>query len=222
MLSMLIVVYAAQEAFPENRAALFSEFVETLLTRENLLGQRDQLLSGLQRLAWAMQQQTQASDRTVQTTLPRQQALEHVDEQTLLQGARANLLDAGDDVRFSHQLLQEYFTALMMREKLENEQLDAHSLWPAGQFWKPSGWEEAAILLAGLYATDCSAVLRWLLPVHPELLARCIRQVGAPYDDSILEELQQHWQGAWLDSKQWPQPEARASLARAFGELGSG
>lgn len=220
LLSMLIVVYAAQESLPENRAALFSEFVETLLTRENLLEQRDRLLAGMQRLAWAMQQQTNNSDRTVQTTLPRKKALEHVDEQTLLQAARANLLDAGDDVRFSHQLLQEYFTALMMREKLEKDQLDAHSLWPVGQFWKPSGWEEATVLLTGLYATNCSAVLRWLLPAHPELLARCIRQAGVPYDDSILEELRQRWQGAWLDSKQWPQPNARASLARAFGTLG--
>ena len=220
MLSMLMVVYAAQEAFPENRAALFSEFVETLLTRENILEQRDSLLLGLMRLAWAMQQQTNNSDRTVQTTLPRQQALLYVDGQILLQSARANLLDAGDDVRFSHQLLQEYFTALMMREKLEKVQLDAHSCWPVGQFWEPSGWEEATVLLAGLTAPDCSAVLRWLLPVHPELLARCIREGGVPYDDSVLEELQRYWQGAWLDSKQWPQPEARASLARAFGVLG--
>jgi predicted NACHT family NTPase len=188
MLSMLIVVYAAQEALPENRATLFSEFVETLLTRENLLEQRESLLSGLKNLAWSMQQQTNDSDRAVQTTLARQHALEQVNEQTLLQAARANLLDAGDDVRFSHQLLQEYFTALMMKEKLEKIQLDARSLWPAGQFWKPSGWEEATILLAGLYATDCSAVLRWLLPVHPELLARCIRQAGVPYDGSVLEE----------------------------------
>ena len=145
------------------------------------------------------------------------QALSYVDEQTLLQARRANLLDAGDDVRFSHQLLQEYFTALMMKEMLENHQLAAHSIWPARQFWKPSGWEEATVLLTGLYPIDCSAVLRWLLPVYPELLARCIRQAGVPYDDSVLEELRQHWQSAWLDSQQWPQPEARGSLARAAG-----
>ena len=102
-----------------------------------------------------MQKQRDNQDSSVQTTLPRSQALKYVDEQLLLQAARANLLDAGNDVRFSHQLLQEYFTALMMREKLEKNELDANSLWPADQFWKPSGWEEATVLLAGLYESDC-------------------------------------------------------------------
>ncbi|ASF47991.1 NACHT domain-containing protein [Methylovulum psychrotolerans] len=135
MLSMLIVVYSGQEALPENRSALFADFVDILLTREQLADQRTRLLSGLKGLAWAMQQQNPAADWAVQTTLPRSLALTHVDGQTLTQAARANLLDTGDDIRFSHQLLQEYFTALTMADKLANQQLPIHSLWPAGQFW---------------------------------------------------------------------------------------
>jgi len=134
-------------------------------------------------------------------------------------GVRTNLLDAGDDVRFSHQLLQEYFAALMMQEKLDNQQLPVHDLWLDDKFWQPSGWEEATVLLAGLYAPDCSKVLRWLLPVHPELLVRCIKEADVPYDRSVLEELQQRWRDAWLDLQQCPQPEARGSIARAFGAL---
>jgi len=125
----------------------------------------------------------------------------------------------GDDVRFSHQLLQEYFTALMMQEKLDNKQLQVQDLWRDAKFWQPSGWEEAIVLLAGLYASDCSKVLRGLLPVNPELLVRCIKEADAPYDRSVLEDLQQHWRDAWMDLRQWPQPEARASIARAFGAL---
>lgn len=168
MLCMLIVVYDPQSQFQTNRAALFTQFVETLLEREQLSEQRDSLCSSLKILAWAMQQQSADANRNVQTTIPRIQALQQVDEQTLVQGTRANLLDAGDDVRFSHQLLQEYFTARMMQDKLDQEQLPVHDLWPADTFWRPSGWEEATILLTGLYAPDCTAVLRWLLPAHPE------------------------------------------------------
>ena len=219
MLCMLILVYDSQSQFQTNRAALFTLFVETLLKRERLSEQRDSLFSGLKILAWAMQQQSADANRNVQTTIPRIQALEKIDEQTLVQGAQANLLDAGNDVRFSHQLLQEYFTALMMQEKLDNGQLPARDLWPADTFWQPSGWEEATVLLAGLNASDCSKVLRWLMPVHPELLVRCIKEVDIPYDSSALEELQQRWRDAWLDLQQWPQPEARASIARAFGVL---
>lgn len=220
MLSMLVVVYAEHGTLPKNRTALLSWFVDDLLDRENLVEQQGALVSGLQALAWAMQQQQGDIERSVQTTLPRLQALRYMDEPALTQAARANLLDAGDDVRFSHQLLQEYFTALMMREKIANTELDAHSLWPVEKFWKPSGWEEAAVLLAGLYEADCSPVLRWLLPVNPELMVRCIRQSAVPYDDkAIVEELKRYWQQSWLDIKRYPEPEARASIARAFGAL---
>lgn len=220
MLSMLAVVYATHEELPENRAGLFRAFVSILLEREHLLEQKNQLLTGLQGLAWAMQEQQNEQDDKVQTTLSRTDALKHVNEDVLSGAARANLLDAGDDVRFSHQLLQEYFAALIMKQKLEAGKLDASRLWPAKQIWKPSGWEEAAILLAGLYEPDCTPVLRWLLPVHPEMLARCIQHSGVSYQDAIVAEMRQNWQETWLDCDKWPEPAARASIARAFGILG--
>jgi formylglycine-generating enzyme required for sulfatase activity len=220
MLSMLIVVYISCEELPKNRAALFALFVDRLLAREDLSARQAELQAGLKRLAWAMQQLAASSERTVQTTLARQQALAYADEPLLQQAARANLLDAGDDVRFSHQLLQEYFTASMMQEQLELKLLAAESLWPGGEFWKPSGWEEATLLLAGLPGVSSGKFARWLAPVNPELLARCALKLENPGEPAVINALQQHWRDdAWLDTSRWPQPEARAGIARAFGLL---
>jgi hypothetical protein len=116
----------------------------------------------------------------VQTTLPREQALTFLDEEGLWCCARANLLDRGDDIRFSHQLLQEYFTALMMAEKFKQGQLDSAQLWPHDRFWQTSGWEEATVLLTGFYPEDCSPVLRWLLPVHRNCWPVALNQPDFP------------------------------------------
>jgi hypothetical protein len=77
-------------------------------------------------------------------------------ERLLYLAASASLLDADEaSVRFHHQLLQEYFAAREMgRQVAAGKTLER--CWPPDRWWEPSGWEETAILLAGMEEPDAS------------------------------------------------------------------
>ncbi len=155
---------------PRNRGDLFARFVDALLDREHLLvddetsseprytPQGERLLTGLTVIAWRMQVERLASgqeaqDMGVLTVLPRRDALKSLGEASLLKKAEdATLLEGSDEIRFRHQLLQEYFTALALRSRIH----DAAALWPSENWWERSGWEESAVRLSGLYAEDCA------------------------------------------------------------------
>jgi hypothetical protein len=136
-------------------------------------------------------------------------AADPLDERQRYQAASANLLSLGDEVRFTHQLLQEYFVARAMRERIfpverfsksfsardlenrattslraadigaERRGLERRRFGGPKNWWQPTNWEEATILLAGLYSDDCTPVLLWLAEAQPELAARCIVESGA-------------------------------------------
>jgi formylglycine-generating enzyme required for sulfatase activity len=90
--------------------------------------------------------------------------------------ASATLVDTGGgQVRFGHQLLQEYCAALAWQEAIGKGQSLA-DYWPQG-WTELSGWEETAVLLAGIVPTMKTFVAQ-LLPVHPALAARCIAESG--------------------------------------------
>ena len=51
-------------------------------------------------------------------------------------------------MRFVHQLIQEYFAAVALGERLAAGE-DLRHYWPEG--WvDPTGWEETCVLLAGI------------------------------------------------------------------------
>ena len=126
------------------------------------------MLAGLQDVAWAMQQQRIAAagasdDPSVMAQLDRDQAMRLLggDGENLLRLAvDATLLEAigakrsvEPKVRFRHQLLQEWFTAAALRDRIEAqppaEPLRAQDLLPRGRRRERSGWEETAVLLTG-------------------------------------------------------------------------
>ena len=186
MLVMLAQVYAAGDgSLPSNRGRLFAAFVDTLLAREAKRCEdtrwpgADVIRDGLSRLAYAMQW---AGERgtAVDYTWAAEQLKGHVaDPLALLYlAASATLVDTGGGrVRFVHQLLQEYCAALAWQEEIgRGSDLAAH--WPQG--WsEPSGWEETAVLLAGI-VPDMTTFVTALLPIHPALAARCIGESGGP------------------------------------------
>ncbi|MFB1488234.1 MULTISPECIES: hypothetical protein [unclassified Thiocapsa] len=93
------------------------------------------------------------------------------------------------------QLLQEYFTANAMRQRIAADQLSADQLWPTEHWWRRSGWEEAAVLLAGLNSDDCTPVIRWLKDHQPEVAAQCILESGAALADrdALYRDLHDAW-----------------------------
>lgn len=241
MLNMLYQVWRASGELPRNRGDLFARFIDRLLAREHLVvkdattghwqrtSEADRLLEGLARLAWRMQGERlarsaeEADDFGVLTQLGRNEAEQALGTSQLLKQAEdATLLEIRGGVRFSHQLLQEYFTAIAMKQRIENEGLAARELWPAERWWQRSGWEEAAVLLAGLHSDDCISVIRWLAQAQPEVAAQCLLESGAHVADrdSLLRALHDAWLPRLTDIGQEPAPEARAAVGRALARLG--
>ena len=182
LLVMFAQVYSATGDLPQNRGKLFAAFVDTLLDRERQRHPEgwpgaEVLIAAYSTLAFAMQRSGARG-----TAVPRGWAEKRLrkwgfdSEQVLYLGASATLLDvSGGQVRFVHQLLQEYCAAVAWRVQVDR---GAHlrRYWRAG--WVTlSGWEETTILLAGILP-EMAFFVEALLPVNPPLAARCIAESG--------------------------------------------
>ncbi len=196
LLRMLVQVYDRRtRQLPANRAALFDAFVEQLIEREHTeltrrgdsarLALLEALPAALAGLADAMQREAAQS-----TAVDHAWAVARLGaqgEEMLLLAAAASLIDpANGQVRFVHQLVQEYFAAAALRQRYAADDLRTH--WPAG-WLAPSGWEETFILLAGLLP-DMSPLVARLLPAHPVLAARCVAESGGTHPDALVRTVQ--------------------------------
>jgi formylglycine-generating enzyme required for sulfatase activity len=225
MLWMLTRVYDKRGELPQNRGALFHEFVAELLERESereaiSATERTALLERLASVAYTMQSQPD-EDGKARTVLPKAEVSVLLDERLLRLASSASLLDVGEQVRFTHQLLQEYFAAQFMDNERRAGRLQATALWPPGQWWQRTNWEEAAILLAGLYSDDCTPVVNWLADANPEVAAQCaLRSGAAQLPETTRERLRARWIPRLTDLQRDPQPQARAAVGRALGLLG--
>lgn len=230
MLIMLLEVYDKTETLPENRGDLFATFAHALLGREKLVeedvhtgeqrptAEGAALLGALARLAFAMQVHRAAGDADAVIALPLAEVVPtHLSERELyLARCTALLVAEGGMVRFSHQLLQEYFAATHMQGEIAAGRLNAAALWPRGTWGKRTGWEEATILLAGLHSDDCTAVLKWVAEANPEIAVQCVARSGATTPAQTREWLRTLWLPRLTDTLQEPDPCARAALGRAL------
>jgi formylglycine-generating enzyme required for sulfatase activity len=228
---MLVFLYHRHGtgAFEGNRSQLFGRFVGDAIERDDERYRdkhngashpgRDGIKEALGRLAWAMQNQAQGPDK-VRLAMDANEAgtMISADQQVLAQGA--GLIEWRTTVRFTHQLLQEYFAALGMRTEIRAGRLSAEWLWPRAHWWDRSGWEEAAVFLAGLDPEDPSLVIDWLKDAQPEVLVQCLKESGcaAPSAEQ-LDDLKARWLPR-LAPKRELAPEGRHSVALALGRLG--
>jgi formylglycine-generating enzyme required for sulfatase activity len=203
ILLMTAQVYvAAGEELSTNHARLFAAFVDTLLGREQKRNAAEwvktntqRIKDGLSALAYDIQSE-EGQGTTVERTWAMDRLCKAVPEcnaeRLLYFAASATLLDTGHTtVRFYHHLLQEYFAACEMRRQHVTRASLAR-YWPVDQWWKPSGWEETAILVAGM-VVDASTLLADMTAVNPVVAARCLTEGDAQADEAtwryIAEEL---------------------------------
>ena len=214
MLFMITQVFTQTGVLPQNRGLLFQTFINYLLEQRERLSPEDagEIKTSLAELAYAMQAEGEG------TAFSNEQAMAHLQNEKCLYHARsASLLSGGDTVRFTHQLLQEYFAAHRLQSIMAHTL--ASELYPAATWWEPQGWEETLILLAGLYNDDCTPVIEWLQDAQPDIAARCISESGAHCPDTTLEHFRTRWLSHLTDPEQEPDPKARASVGRALGRL---
>ncbi len=172
LLTMLCTVYQAADTLPRNRGQLLKNFVAQRWAWEHQRNPEGWIPAAVQesalaRLAYVI---TESAGRG--TSVPRAFAEKHLrasggvaDPADLVRLARsADLLEPladGAQVRFTHQLVQEYFAAVALRGKLQ--QADGwHTLPVLGgaakrllvrRYARPgarTNWEETLLLLAGI------------------------------------------------------------------------
>jgi formylglycine-generating enzyme required for sulfatase activity len=208
------------------------------------LPRRGPLIPRLQALAYAMQERCGGGDGK-QVMLMLDEALAQLNharaEELLKAGSQLAVLDEDrrtDQVRFFHQLLQEYFAARQLAAQPTAAAALARSEWRADRVKPsladklatlqdfeplpppdPTGWEETAVLAASM-AADPDAFARALAQPNLELTARCALALRATNraKPATLEMLETRLQARSRD----PEADLRARIAaaRALGDLG--
>ncbi|QQS46817.1 MAG: SUMF1/EgtB/PvdO family nonheme iron enzyme [Acidobacteriota bacterium] len=220
MLMMLTGVYEEQNELPENRGDLFKSFIEKLLKRDKVPeSEQKHLINGLAKVAYQMQIRRAEDDgeRSASTVLPLEKVNTILGNRGVYLARSTNILSTGDPVRFTHQLLQEYFAAKYMDIEISEGRLTATEIWKPDHWWERTNWEEAAILLAGLYNNDCSKIVNWITEANPEVAAMCIDRSGAQMADVTRDQLRKQWLPRLTDLRKEPDPKARAAVGRALG-----
>jgi formylglycine-generating enzyme required for sulfatase activity len=208
------------------------------------LPRRGPLIPSLEGLAYTMQERCGGSDgKQVMVTLD--EALEYLKharaEDLLKAGTQLAVLDEEnntDQVRFFHQLLQEYFAARQLAAQPAPAAELARSEWRADRIKPtladklatlqdfdplpppdPTGWEETTVLAASM-AADPDTFVRALVEVNLVLAARCVLALRATNraSDGTVELLQSRL----LERSRDPAADLRVRIAagRALGDLG--
>lgn len=271
-LRLMVEQIEAEGHIPQGRSELFTGFVRHALRRElerdnplfddeALVSSRDRrqivgwrwkhafdlpgrgdLISGLGRLAYRMQESLSAASGA-HVRVDHDEALDMLDhehgERILRAGAALAILDedpASDEVLFIHQLVQEYFAAreLCQRPRPElvavpwcardlepglDEILD--SLGPAEPLpsLPTTGWEETALLAASMSA-DPEGFVRAMVQGNLVLAARCAaqRELARRLSPGLVDSLRRDLFARLRD----PEADLRARIAAglALGDLG--
>ncbi len=228
MLFMVCETFGRVGKLPPNRGALFANFVDNLLRREEANSYAtgrawigtETIRRALTQVAYAMQKSEMGTEirRTeAESVLSLQQGIS--DPTLLLRlAASASLLDVGERVRFSHELLQVYFDTAEMAMAME-EKRSATEFWPVRNWWEPQGWEETAFRLAWMCG-DPESVARWIAPAQPALaykvLTKGINEIKP--DEMRPETLAVLLDGA-ITKKREVNPAGRAMAYRVIGSF---
>jgi serine/threonine protein kinase len=178
-LARVICGLHGRDQMPNNRAALYEAFVADLYERERKhatqRGQSFPERETLETFLTDLANQMQAGQTTV-LKVP------GITESDLLQaGLDATILTQdGDDLRFAHQLLQEYFAARTLLEKM---MADADPVPVLGEtWWNVSVWRETANMLID-FSKEPLRVMRWIAPASLPL----VEEIASTHDIPVTE-----------------------------------
>ena len=226
LLTQIVMIFSESEKLPENRIELFTEFVDDLIFRETEAraenhypkAQQKELRSELIQLAWQLQSRT-GSLVEARTTIGRSDAEKIMPLSRLEFSAAASLLELSkDSVRFSHQLLQEFFTAQSFEEKREAG-LQATDLWDSQSWWEANGWEEV-VKLAADYENDPASLLKWLAKGNPRLAVEIAFDQGLSNStNTLFLDYKDLWQKSILDINNHSNPHERNTISTVLAWL---
>lgn len=175
LLSALIIAYRAApagEALPTNPGKLTSVLLKALWEREeskNAAGwvHYVDMEAAFSRLAFAIIDGEKPND------VSRTFAIDQVGSYGLIQaGHSANILAIdGDNIRFYHELMQDYFAAMRLKEVGFKDRLAMPTFTATHRI--PDKWDQALLALAGIVKKP-DAVVQDLAVIDPYLAQACI------------------------------------------------
>jgi hypothetical protein len=176
LLAALIYVHdrTPEGDLPRNMGTLFRMLVRALWERERVIGTAGwiplvEMQSSLAALAFSMIEKQKPTQVPIDYALPLIQ-----DEQLLRAAQSANLLEVrGQQVRFYHQLAQEYFAAVRLATLPVREYVSEPRLYWHGARGRIAGrWDQVLIALSGL--VDPNQIVREILEVNALIAGDCI------------------------------------------------
>lgn len=231
----LLQIMAVLPELPANRARLFQGFLKVLYERErtaraarhdNRVPLPEVWTAALTGLAEALQRLdlTAEHDDGARTALAQHEWSAWIDDDLVDFGRDANVLELrAGQLRFTHQLLQEYLASRLMIDARRSGR-SATDFWPPARWWERSGWEVVAELAADSCDGDTAAqvaLIVWLAEANPEVAADIWRHADRPaLPPSVLAEIAARWLARMTDPVFEPHPRARAAIGRAMGWFG--
>jgi hypothetical protein len=229
----LLSVLALLPTVPRNRAQLFDGFLEVLYDRERQAREArhdartvpavSDWHAALGALAEALQhlQPGAETDAGAATSLPRARWPAPMTFAMLAFSIDASVVQlVGDDLRFTHQLLQEALASRVLLEAAEGDSRSAADFWPTDRWWQRNGWEVVAEIAVEACADDAAALWRllaWLAQAQPEVACEVWRHAGAPpLPVELAAAIQRQWLPHLTDATAEPAPVARAAIGRAL------
>jgi formylglycine-generating enzyme required for sulfatase activity len=225
LLNISVEVFIASGQPPRNRGQLFAAFVDLLIEKRGrpAVPEAEWIDAPTQKAALAKlayQMQVEGMGTSVPTAWARA-ALGANGDRLLYLAQAATLLTVdpvNDEVKFFHQLLQEYGAAVELGAALRRG-ASAAEYWLEG--WAtPSGWEETAVLLAGIFAPSeggAARVADWLVEIHPIIACRALLESEAQPPKATVERVQMALVAAMTGDAP---PIARAAAGRIINRLG--
>ena len=212
-----------------NRGVLFQKFAAAMLRYELTKQAEVEHISGQdwiegmeRRIGAALEKVAAALQRVEQRTeLSRAAALRVVDApdaETLLRTAEAaRLIQYGETVRFTHQLLQEYFATAELRDAINKG--DSATRFFGNAWWEAGAWRETVVILGELTGKP-NEVAQWLASATPEIALSVILDNG---DGLTLVDVTPETRTALIASAKAravePDPRGRAAAYRVLGRF---
>ena len=236
LLVVMTQIMIAVGELPDNRAQLFQYFLHHLYERERSAREKRHDTArvpdssdwerALATLAETMQRKggADASDGA-QTALPQAECPATLSPEIIDFSVDASVLQLkGEDLRFTHQLLQEYLASRVLLEASRSASGSANHCWPSATWWERSGWEVVSEIAAESLGTDGpvqAGFIAWLAEASPEVACEVWRLLGhPPLPEAVLAGISGRWLARMTEPGQEPHPYARAAIGRALGRFG--
>ncbi|MBK6714514.1 MAG: SUMF1/EgtB/PvdO family nonheme iron enzyme [Burkholderiales bacterium] len=165
-----------------------------------------------------------AGDDGARTALARADWPAALSEDLLAFSIDASVLQrVGDELRFTHQLLQESLAADVLLSAARSHSRPARDFWLTQNGWARSGWEVVAEIAAEACAGDTPAqigLIRWLAETAPKVATDIWNHAGQPaLPAELLAATKAQWLPRMTDVAAEPEPEARMAIGCWLGAL---